>query len=245
MDTNTVLTNMKGEWSWLQRHERMIIVILVLLAGSWGLQHFLNNQAAAAEARATIAEKALEAQKAVTAQNALQTAQVESQYLAMVDALTKQNASLAASVAARQGVLQQTQTQNKALPLPELGKKMQVLANIGDTDITASTAGITLNQLGAVAVVNTLEQVPVLLADNKDLSTIANNKQAEVDSANGLITTLHTQVDGLNLQITTGDTACKAEIASVKASARKGKLAWFKIGFVTGFLGGVFTGHSL
>ena len=40
------------------------------------------------------------------------------------------------------------------------------------------------------------------------------------------------------------DKACKAEVASVKADARKGKVKWFKIGYVAGLVSGLWLGHA-
>src|SRR5271157_4482162 len=96
------LDTVKNDLTWVQKHERLIIVALVLAAGSWGLQHFLDNQAAKAETRASVAEQALVLQKSQNDAMAAQSAQVAQQYATMVQALAAQNASLASAVAQRQ-----------------------------------------------------------------------------------------------------------------------------------------------
>jgi len=245
--------------SWLKHHERLLIVAMVLLAGSWGINHYLNNAAAKAETRAQIAEQALvvanqsyaEA-KAQSARNDAAEAQVAQQYQAMISALTAQNASLAAAAAARGTALAQEQNKNKTLPLPELAKKWQTLENLQDSDLTASAAGITVSPTGAVTTVNALESVPVLTADLKDETQVAQNLQTELDKAVQLAAAQSAQVSSLISQGVAADKLLAAtkdadtkELASVKASARKSKIRWFKIGFITGLVSGIYLGHAL
>ena len=245
--------------TWLQKHERLLIVALVLLAGSWGLNHYLNNAAAKAETRAQVAEQALVVSnqayseaKAQSARNDAAEAQVAQQYQAMISALTAQNASLAAAAAARGTALAQEQNKNKSLPLPELAKKWQTLENLQDSDLTASEAGITVSPTGAVATVNALESVPVLTSDLKDETLIAQNLQTELDKAIQLSAAQSAQVASLTAQIVaenkvladTKDADAK-ELSAVKADARKSKWKFFKFGFITGFLSGAYVMHAL
>jgi hypothetical protein len=225
--------------SWLQKHERIVIVSLVLLFGSLGIHHLLINQASAAAARATIAEQALAVAKSQSAQNAVQTAQVEAQYQALTETLTKQNAALAASVAARQVTLVQQQSANASLPVPELGKRLQALAGVKDADISADMDGVKLTPIGALTTVNSLETIPVLRADLADTKAVVANLTSEITVANNLIDTQGRQIVGLKSEIVVADTASKAEIASLKAQARKGKFNWFFRGVVVGFVGGL------
>lgn len=232
---------------------------MVLLVSGWGTNHLLNNLASRAETRATIAEQALAVAnqsyaeaKAQSARNDAAEAQVAQQYQAMITALTAQNASLAAAAAARGTALAQEQNKNKTLPLPELAKKWQTLENLQDSDLTASAAGITVSPTGAVTTVNALESVPVLTADLKDETQVAQNLQTELDKAIQLSAAQSAQVASLGAQIVaenkvladTKDADAK-ELASVKASARKSKVRWFKIGFITGLVSGIYLGHAL
>jgi hypothetical protein len=242
---NHAIPTIQAELSWLQKHERLIVTVLVLLALAWGTSRTLGYLSNQANARATAAEKALEVAKASDAENRARTAQVQSEYEMIVTALQKQNASLAAAVASRQVLLAQNQEENKHLKLPDLAKKWQTLANVQDSDISASEAGITLNSAGAVATVNTLERVPVLEADKKDLQQVASNTKQELDKANVVITAQSIEIAGLQDVQSKSNTAHKAEIAAVKAEARKGKVKWFKIGFVVGFVTGAYVGHLI
>lgn len=237
-------SNLQRDASWIMRHERILIVALVLIAGSWGLQHFLNNAAAADKTKAVVAEQALLAAKATSAQQAAATAQIQAQYAIMVEQLTKQNQTLATAVGARQTALGTQQQANASLPLGSLANRLVALAQPPAGSVSNTETSVTLTQSGTLAVVNTLEQVPVLTANFNDEKKIADNLASELVSANALVTAQVTQVAGLNTQLADQVKADKAELASVKASARKSKLNWFKAGLVVGFVGGIFVGHG-
>ena len=231
--------------TWLQKHERLLIVALVLLAGSYGVNHYLNNAAAKAETRAQVAEVALVDQKAIDTQLAAQTAQVQAQYVQMVDALAKQNAALANAVSSRNAGLQEQQGSDSKLPLSDLAKRLESLGNASPGSVSNTATTVVLTRPAAVAVTQTLEEVPVLQANLKDTQQLASNSSKELAQSNLVIGSLNSQVAGLMLQSKDADVACKAEVASVKASARKSKIRWFKIGFFTGLITGIYVGHAI
>jgi hypothetical protein len=219
MDDKQAVTFIKTELTWLQKHERLMIVFLVLLVGVWLGNKYLNNSAAEAQTKYSIAAAQLE-------QTRQEAAAAKADYQMTLDALTKQNASLAASVAQRQVVLAQRQTEIQTLPLPQVATRWQELIG-GANDIVSSTMGLSISDGGARRTVSQLEQVPVLVADKADLQKIADNKQIELDKAGVLIVSLSKQVKG------TEDT-CKLQVDAVKAQARKSKRNWFIAGFVSG-----------
>ena len=231
--------------SWLKAHERMLIVLLVLLAGSWGLHDILRHQSDQANTRATVAEQVLSATKAQSAQQAAQEAALATQYAVLVETLTKQNSALNQAVTARQTALVQVQAVDKALPLPALAKRMQTLAGVQDADISADIKGISLTQNGAVSVASALESVPVLGADLADTKAVLSNTQSELTAANGVIVAQGTQITGLNAESKAADAACKAEVSAAKKRGRLQSFKWFIRGAVTGFFGGLFVGHYI
>ena len=231
--------------SWLKKHERIVLVSLVLFFGSLGLHHFLFNQASAATLRATVAEQALAAQKATNVQEAAQTASVEAQYLQMVQTLTDQNKALAGAVAARQTVLVAQQAKDSALPLPELANRLQVVGNIAPSDISVVPGGVQLTQPGVLAAVNTLETVPVLQSNLNDEKQIATNLTDELAKGNALILAQGTQITGLNVTLADQTKACKAEVAAAKKRGRLQSFRWFMRGFFLGVASGLYAGHAL
>jgi len=230
--------------TWLQKHERIVIVFLVLLAGAWGFSRYADLAAARTEARATAAEQALTSQKAVDAQNASQTAQVLAQYQAMVQAQSTQIASLAAAAAQRQTVLKQNQATDATLGLPALAGRLQTLGNVPDGQVSTEGNSVKITQSGTVAVVQTLETLPALQADLRDQITLTGAAQAAQKQGEVVIADQTKQIAGLNLTLVDADKQCKAQIAGVKAQGRKNSIKWFRRGFILGFVGGLFAGHA-
>lgn len=215
-----VEATLKNDLTWLQKHERIIVIVLALLFVGWMGNKILNNSAADATAKSALLQQQLSAQQSQNAQEA-------SQYLALVDTLSKQNAALAASMAQRNVALVNQQTVNKTLPLPDLAKRWEALADLQPTDLVATDAGITVNDTASRATVNKLEEVPTIQANLVSETQIAQSISQELTESNKLIA-------GLNAQIALGDKTCKAEIAVVKDEARKSKRNWFIAGWVSG-----------
>ena len=216
--------------TWLQKHERIILVFLVLLAASWLGNHWLNNTAARDKQAATVAAQQLAGQVAKDAQLASQVTQLNTQYQTVIAQLTAQSAQLVAAQQNRTVVLEQQQATDKTMPLPDLGNRWAALIGVAPTELSASGTGITASSTASISTVEQLEQVPVLTQNLKDEATVADNRQQEVDKGTALVTGLNTQVTGLNLPISDDKKACVAEVASVKATARKGKLKSFLYG---------------
>lgn len=230
--------------SWLQKHERIVIVALVLLVGGWGLGKYLDIAASRSEARATAAEQALVNQKAQNAQTLATVTQLTQQYQQLTSTLAAQNASLAASLAARQTAQAVQRATDAQLPLTDLATRLATLGQAPITSVSVIGNQIELTQPGAVAVVQTLESIPVLQADLKDTTTTLGATQAAKAQADTLIAGQAKEITGLNLQITDADKACKAQVAAVKAEANKSKRKWFLRGVLVGFLGGLWGGHA-
>jgi predicted negative regulator of RcsB-dependent stress response len=215
-----VTAGAKRAESWLKQHERILIVFMVLAVGGFLGNRYLNNSAAADRARA-------EAAVAAATQARTDAATAAQQYQATIDALQKQNASLATAVASRQAVLVQKQQEIQAAPIPLVAAEWQRLIGGATGDIVSSTVGVSVTDDAARKTVIQLEAVPVLQANLADETKIAQNTQTELNSCNNL-------VGKLNTQIGADDKACKAEIASIKADARKSKRNWFVTGMAAG-----------
>lgn len=234
MDDKQLIETAKKDLTWLQKHERLIALFLLLVASVWIGNKLIDRSADKDRVQAALALQQLEQQKTANAQQAQQNAATTAQYQAMVETLTRQNAALASAISARNTALAQQQQANQTMPLPDLANRWKTLIGAKDGDLTATPAGIAADDAAARTTVNQLEQVPVLTQNLVDETKVADNKQAELDKANTLIGGLNTQVSGLNAQVKDQDVACKAEIASVKADARKSKRNWFLRGMAVG-----------
>ena len=101
---------------------------------------------------------------------------------------------------------------------------------------TVTPSGVALDTPSAVATVQALEVVPVLTAQ-------VSNTQKELDNAQSLVTaegqqvaTLNTEVGSLRTQLGDNQAVCQAQIAVVKAQARKRQRWVFAIGYAAGWV---------
>jgi multidrug efflux pump subunit AcrA (membrane-fusion protein) len=227
--------------TWLRQHERLIIVALVLAVGAFGLNKYFDVSAARRDARAVAAEQVAADAKANAAQAAITASQTQAQYTALVQALAAQNASLASSIAQRTASQTARATTNATLPVAGVAERWNVIAG---TLVTPSGDTIVVSSTDAHKTLDMLESVPVLQANLTDETKIAGNYLAEVQKSDTLVNSLNYEVTSWKTLVDTNATACKAEVAAAKADGNKGKAKWFKIGFVTGFLSGLWAGHA-
>jgi multidrug efflux pump subunit AcrA (membrane-fusion protein) len=228
--TTTLTTEIAKAESWLKTHERLIIVTLAILAGLYIGTKVLDNAATRDRAAATQAAQVLTQQQAVNQQLATQIAIATKNNQDLVLQLTQQNAILQTQQTQRTVVLQQQVAVDKALPMPDLGNRWTYLASLKQGDLAATTAGITVTPQGALDTVTKLEQLPVAQSNLEDVTKQRDNLNTELGSTTDLNSKLVTQVDGLKTEAIDKDKSCKADIASVKADARKGKLKSFLYG---------------
>jgi len=233
MATGPAVPTFASELTWLQKHERLIVVVLVLALGGWFGNKWLNQSAE--NAKATLA-----VQQAASAAAASQADLAAKTYQAAIEAMSKANVALATAQTARNTALVKTQTQTatQAVNQPnEFVKTWQSLipgtmgGNIVQQPIDlpdgTHSQRFAVDLGPAIETVNTLESVPVLKADLADETALAANTQTALNSC-------QTLVEKQKTEIAEDKKTNDAEIASLKASARKSKRNWFIAGFVSG-----------
>jgi hypothetical protein len=227
--------------TWLKQHERIIIVALILAVGAFGLNKYFDVASIRADARAVAAEQVATAAKANSSALALQASQTQAQYTALVQTLAAQNASLASSIAQRTASSAAQKTKDATLPVTGVADRWNTVAG---TLVTPSGDTIVVSSTDAHKTLDMIEQVPVLTQNLTDETKIAGNYLQELVKSDALSTELNAQITGLNIQIVDQTKACTAQVAAIKADARKGKVIWFKRGFIVGFISGIFAGHA-
>jgi len=228
--------------SWLKTHERIIIVALVLAVGAFGINKFFDVDAAKKDAKYVAAEQIVANDQKNSAAAATATAQMQSQYTALVQALATQNAALSASIAQRTASLKSQVITDSALPLPGLAARWNAL--LPSVTPTVTPTGVTLTEQSVRDTVSQLEQVPTLQGNLADETRIAQDFQQQAERSDTLVGLQGTQITALNKQLTDETKSCTLQIAAVKADGRKNSMKWFKRGFGLGFLAGIFAGHA-
>ena len=228
-----------------KHHERLLIVLAVLAFGTFGVSKALNYESAQKDAKVAALTLVVNQDKQNVANLALQAVQAQAAYQTTLDAITKENQALASANAQELASLAQRQTTDRALPLPAVAQRIEVLVPAAQGGITATTAGVVMNDTASHSVLTTLEEVPVLQDELKNETQVAVNTKSALDAASTVISDKTAQVAGLNKSLTDQQAH---EVAAVAAEKLKAKKAWrsgFKWGFAAGAaLVGVLT-HGL
>ena len=243
-EVKTIETEAK---TWLQKHERLVIIFLAILAGVFLYNKVIDREAAHDQLVAVQAAQVLKAQEAKDATLAQAAAVQQQQYVALVQQLTQQNSALTAAMQNRTTVLQVQQKTDAALPIPDLGARLATLEGLGATDVVPTTSGITLSPNAAYKVTESLEQVPVLQANLADSQTQTQNLTQELAASTALSATKDEQITNLKQTVTDTQVAGDKNLAACKATARRGKLHafFYGVGVGAGAVLGVVIHHVL
>ena len=146
-------------------------------------------------------------------------------------ALVQANVALATALTKQQKI-------DATLPPTDLVARWNTL--VPSANVTVSTNGETLPNSGAVATVQQLEIIPVQQEEITNEQTLVANGNALAVVQTKQVTDLTAQVTGLKLQSVDDAKVCQAQIAVVKADARKSKRRYFIAGFVAGIATRIF-----
>ena len=149
------------------------------------------------------------------------------------DALVQANVALATA-------LTKQQKTDATLPPTDLVARWNALVPQAAASVT--TNGVTLPSTGAIATVQQLEIIPVQQEEITNEQTLVANGNALAVAQTKQVADLTSQVTGLKLQSVDDAKVCQAQIAVVKADARRSKRRWFIAGFVAGIATRIF-GH--
>jgi hypothetical protein len=243
--TDSLWTMAKNDLSWLQRHERIVIVALVLLVGGFLGNKALNYDSAMKDAKVVALTQVVAQDKQNVSNLAQQAATAQAAYQATLDAITKQNVALESSVAQESTILAQRQATDRQLPLPELAQRMEVLVPAAQGGITATTSGVVLSNTAAYGVANALEQVPVLQSQLASETQVAQNNADLVVQAQALNGKLYNEIDGLNKSVVDITAQGNAEVAAEKLNTKKAFRKGLKVGIGIGVVIGGFIMHAL
>lgn len=221
--------------SYVKTHEKLLMAAL-FIALSWFTFGKIENVVAAHDNANLAQAKVIATQDAAkTAAVAAQVAQDAAQYQALALKLDAQNASLVAANAQLATALSQRQKTDATLPPTELASRWNTLVPNAGVSITNGQA--TLPTTGAVATVQQLELIPAQQEELKNTQQELNNAQSLVSAEGQSITTLNTEVVDLRAQMMDNQKVCTAQVAVVKAEARRSKRRWFYAGVIIGFIG--------
>ena len=228
-----------------QAHERLFIITLVLTFALFGWNIWLDKSATDAQNKAAVAQQIAQVQResdakiatAVAQQTALfnqAEARYEQEIASLVDAVASRDAASNKQI---KQVQQSTTTQQAVADLNDVYRTLPSPLTVGEA------ASVPLPDLQAFTTAAIERDTAV--ADLNDTRTQLDSTKTQLDSSITLNGSLQGQVQGLQTQIKKNDDAAKQELKACQAEARKGKMTWFKRGFIVGFVAGLWTGHSI
>lgn len=227
------IAKVKSDLSWVQRHERILALFLVLVVAAFLGNKWIDHQAAMAHDNAIVAtEVAKQAQKEADAKLAESTA-VRLQYEKDTEERYKEVQSLLSAIAQRDKV-----SQAKVIAVsgpktpPEAVKDIEALYNVHDivpTDIGAVVPTADLQLFSATKITaDTCRQ------DLTDTQAALKSSQDGETQAQGVIVAQQHTIDAKDVAAKAQKTADDKVLADVKAEARKSKRNWFVAGYVAG-----------
>ena len=229
----TVLPTWVHTWiNLVKAHEKLVLIavggLILFHSYSKGIDAWVNYEQSKSKP-AQVIVKTDETQVKLLTQ---ELAAMQKQYAATIKQLEAALAKSQTDLAARQA-------QDAQLPLPELASRW--------TDLTVAPQGsITSNPNGTVTVtgdvahvtVSELEKVPALTEQLIDT-------QQELKGCTDVSAQQQAVLAATTKQLADEKVSHKDDIATLKAKNRKSWLNGFKWGAISGFVAGVFVGHSI
>jgi hypothetical protein len=230
-----IVTQLHPISTYLKAHEHLLIVLVLVVLSWFALGKVQSVLAAHDNANLAQAKVTAAVQQEKNDALAKQIAQDKADYTALSTQVQARDAQLVQLQATLVTALARQQKVDATLPPTELVARWNKL--VPQAGATVTNGQVTLSDSGAVATVVALERAPELdkqlAASNEELI----NAKKLVAAEGTQITDLTTSVAGLRVQITDNQAVCQAQIAVVKAEARRSKRRWFYAGVVVGFIG--------
>jgi hypothetical protein len=223
------------EWVFLKAHEHLLIAVFVLLTSFFVVTKTLNYLDARDTKQAIISEQILAEQKAQNATLAQQLEQAKADDQANQEKAAAQINALQAGIQQIQNQLAKQKQSDQTMPLPSLLTRWEDLAGLSQGDLLATTGGVSVTESGARKTTEVLENVPALQKELDNEKQIVQNKDSQISSMSKVVGDQSNLITGLNSQIVKADTACKDEIAKVKADDRKKITKAALFGAIAGF----------
>lgn len=231
--------------SWFKAHERLLLVVAVILFGvhlSGGVLNYLGRHD---DAKVQALTAQVSQDEAIVRSNAKAADLANEQYQTALTQLLAQNAQLGKALQASQALLATNRKTDAGMDMPALATRINTLVPATAGGITPSTSGLALTVPASHAVADQLEAVPVLQDQLKSETQVAQNSETMRLAAGKANDALTAEVGALGKQLTDTGAQCKAEVAAEKIKTKKAFIRGLKWGFVAGFAAGAWVVHAL
>jgi Tfp pilus assembly protein PilO len=219
--------------TFFQAHERLIITVLVIVAVVFIGHSWIDHYYEVAKVAVTTTATTLTTQQDENKKLEQSLEDFKQQFAQTVSALQTQNTQLASQAATAMQQAANQQAIDSKLNNSQLAQKLDQLTN--QQGIQSNPQGVNLNHDQSVTVTQTLEDVPALQEQVKNLQQININNTQQITGLNTEVSQCTDANKGLQTQITDQKKADDAELKKAKISGFKSKLKWFGAGVVAGF----------
>jgi hypothetical protein len=216
----------------LKAHEKLILALIsagVLFFTIGKIDGIIAKHDAANLKQTQVVAAAQEDKNAAIA---AQVASDKATFDALQAKLQANDAALIQANAALSTALTKQQKVDATLPPTDLAAHWNAL--VPNAGVSVSNGLVVVPMTGAVATVQQLEIIPAQQAEITNDQTLITNGNALAVAQTKQVNDLTAQVTGLKLQSVDDAKVCQAQIAVIKADARKSKRRWFAAGFVAG-----------
>ena len=234
MDDKQLIATVKQDVSWIQRHERIIIIILVLAAAVFAFNKYIDHAAKVADEQAAVSSQILKEQQNINQQLIQRMDAQDARYASLVEELTKKNEASRQEINTRNQDLAKQQSVNNTLPLVDLAGRWKTLINALNSDVQAFGPNIMVSDSGARQTVNKLEETTTLEANLTSQTNISNNLQKLLTECNQVVTNKQEVIDGKDNELKKQKDDSEKQIVKVKADDRRSKRNWFVRGMIAG-----------
>jgi hypothetical protein len=205
--------------TYIKSHENLLLVALLGLSLWFAIGRYdkltANHDASVLKQTLVVAQ----AQADKNAALAVQATEQAAQYKALSDKIQAQDAALIQANATLATALTAQQHKDATLPPTELVQRLNTLVPSAGATVTpngVTPSGVVLPEAGAVATVQALESVPVLSTQLENERTQLGNTQSLLTASTQQVTTLESQVSGLNLSLKDNQAVCNQQITVIK-----------------------------
>lgn len=225
-----------NDLSWLKHHIVLLVIVIVLVGASvYGIESIIARHDAVSSAKADIVLQQQTAQTNLLATKLQQDEQLSAQQNAQLMAM---NAQLSSYITQRDKAAAIIVQKDATLSALEAAQKITVQTKAQPGEVVVQGDTVQMDLSVSRTVVANQDQLPVVQADLTDAKTEIRQGETVIENLQTVVLDGRNTIDSMKTQAVDADRACKAEVATVKAQARKSKLKWFLTGLITGIIGG-------
>lgn len=209
------------------------LIAAVVLLAAWKYFAFAGN---VAHDQKVLAEEKLKNDLDTAKVQAAATATDKASLQTQLNALQASNTAMRQELASLRTQLANQRQVNDSLAPDALSTRWSMLLGLPSTEITPSASGIVASVPAAHQTVNALEEIPVLQSEKAKLEENSGIKDAAIAQAQKTLASAELELDTCkNHTVPDAQLACKAEVAEVKAKARKRNIVVAVLAVIFGF----------